>query len=104
MQNNYFSGNVTGSETTDIIDKNSNSIFSLDDKLKTYFPEMVVFKDLKKINIFSNLGLPSFLRDWLLKQFQNDSGKFDSQQLATFVNKYLPKKEDWLSIKNRITV
>ena len=60
MQNNYFSGNVTGSETTDIIDKNSNSIFSLDDKLKTYFPEMVVFKDLKKINIFSNLGLPSF--------------------------------------------
>ncbi len=104
MQNNYFSGNVSGSETTDTIDKNSNSIFSLDDKLKTYFPEMVVFKDLKKINIFSNLGLPSFLRDWLLKQFQNDSGKFDSQQLATFVNKYLPKKEDWLSIKNRITV
>ena len=35
------------------------------DKLRDYFDEMVVYKDLKNNNFFSSLGLPAFLRDYL---------------------------------------
>ena len=44
------------------------------DKLREYFDEMVVYKDLKN-NFFSSLGLPAFLRDYLLKTFACDLGK-----------------------------
>ena len=46
---------------------------SVTEKLRDCFDEMVVYKDLKKSNFFSALGLPSFLRDWLLKKFADDS-------------------------------
>lgn len=38
------------------------------EKLRICFDEMVVYKDLKKSNFFSTLSLPSFMRDWLLKE------------------------------------
>ena len=38
------------------------------EKLKDNFDEMVVFKDLKKINFISAFKLPSFMRDWVLKK------------------------------------
>ena len=44
------------------------------EKLRDCFDEMVVYKDLRKSNFFSALGLPSFLRDWLLKKFADDDG------------------------------
>lgn len=72
------------------------------DKLRECFDEMVVYKDLKKTNFFSALSLPSFLRDWLLKQFEDDNGKFDMDEISDFINQNLPKKEEWISIKNRI--
>ena len=72
------------------------------EKLRECFDEMVVYKDLKKSNFFSALSLPSFLRDWLLKKFENEDGEFDIEEVSDFIRTYLPKKEDWLSIKNRI--
>ena len=33
------------------------------EKLREYFDDMVVFKDLKNNSVFSSLGLPSFTRD-----------------------------------------
>ena len=74
----------------------------MQDKLRECFDEMVVYKDLKKSNFFSALSLPSFLRDWLLKQFEDDDGNFDIDELSNFIKEYLPKKDDWVSIKNRI--
>lgn len=72
------------------------------EKLRECFDEMVVYKDLKKSNFFSALSLPSFLRDWLLKKFENEDGEFDIEEVSDFIRTYLPKKDDWLSIKNRI--
>ena len=72
------------------------------DKLRDYFEEMVVYKDLKNNNFFSSLGLPAFLRDYLLKTFSDDYGNFDMDEVSEFVKKFIPKKEDWMSIKNRI--
>jgi ATP-dependent Lon protease len=65
---------------------------------------MVVFKDLKKTNFFSALSLPSFMRDWLLRRFGNENGEYNAGELAEFVKAYLPRKDDWNAIKNRIVV
>lgn len=75
-----------------------------DEKLRSCFDEMTVYKDLKKSNFFNALSLPSFMRDWILKKFEDDSGEFDADQVAQFVKKYLPKKEDWNAIKNKVVI
>lgn len=72
------------------------------EKLRDYFEEMVVYKDLKNNNFFSSLGLPAFLRDYLLKTFSDEYGHFDMDEVSAFVKKFIPKKEDWISIKNKI--
>lgn len=74
------------------------------EKLRDCFDEMVVYKDLKKTNFFSALSLPAFMRDWLLKKFEDDEGNFDKDDLARFVKKYIPRKDDWNSIKNKIII
>lgn len=73
------------------------------DKLRDCFEEMAVYKNLGEMSFLKTLKLPSFLRDWVLKQFEDDNGKFDVEDLLGFVNTYMPRKEDWLSIKNRIS-
>ena len=75
------------------------------EKLRNCFDEMVVYKDLKKTgNIFSSLSLPSFMRDWLLKKFEDENGNFETDELVHFVKTYLPRKNDWITIKNRVVV
>ena len=64
------------------------------------YPPMVVYKDLRKSNFFSALGLPSFLRDWLLKKFADDDGNLDIDELTDFIRTYLPNKEEWVKIKD----
>jgi ATP-dependent Lon protease len=71
-------------------------------KLREYFEEMTVYKDLQKTNMFSALSLPSFMRDWLLKRFEDSEGNFDSEELTAFVQKNLPSKDDWLRIKDQL--
>lgn len=75
----------------------------MEEKLRDYFEEMVVYKDLKNnTGFFSSLGLPAFLRDYLLKIFSDEYGRFDMEKVSAFVKKFIPKKEDWMSIKNKI--
>ena len=74
------------------------------EKLRNAFDEMIVYKDLKKSSFLSALGLPSFLRDWLLKRFANEAGVFDAEELTSFVHRFLPSKEEWTGIKSRIVI
>jgi ATP-dependent Lon protease len=74
------------------------------EKLRNCFDEMVVYKDLKKSNFFSSLSLPSFMRDWLLKRFEDENGHFETEDLVRFVKTYLPRKDDWTAIKNRVVI
>lgn len=74
------------------------------EKLRNCFDEMVVYKDLKKSNFFSALSLPSFMRDWLLKKFQDENGHFDSEELLAFVKTYLPRIDNWEKIKDRVVI
>lgn len=75
---------------------------STNEKLRECFDEMVVYKDLRNSNFFSALGLPSFLRDWLLKKFADDDGVLNMEALTDFIHTYLPDKEEWLRIKDQI--
>ena len=61
------------------------------EKLRDNFDEMVVFKDLKKTNFFSALSLPAFMRDWLLRKFEDEDGNFDKDELSLFVKKFIPR-------------
>ena len=72
------------------------------DKLRRCFEEMVVYKDLKKSNFFSSLSLPSFMRDWLLKNFMSETGEIDQEEVLCFIQHNLPRKDDWTSIKSKI--
>lgn len=76
----------------------------MEDKLKEYFDEMVVFKNLQESNFFKDLKLPSFLRDWLLKMFEDEKGNYDVDELTAFVKSYIPSRQDWNAIKDRIVV
>jgi len=72
------------------------------EKLKDNFDEMVVYKDLQKSNFISSFKLPSFMRDWVLKRFQDEDGEIDVEGATTFIKEFIPKKEDWKAIMNRI--
>ena len=74
------------------------------DKLRRCFEAMAVFKDLTQTNLFKTLGLPSFMRDWLLQKFEDSDGVFDAGQLLDFVHTFIPKPDDWTGIKDRIIV
>lgn len=74
------------------------------DKLKEYFDEMVVYKDIKNTSFFANLNLPSFLRDYLLKLFQDENGNIDYDGMDEFIKERIPRKEDWIGIKDRIVI
>lgn len=74
------------------------------EKMRNCFDEMVVYKDLKKSNFFTALSLPSFMRDWLLKKFEDESGHFDSGELLHFARTYLPRKDEWTAIKNQVVI
>ena len=74
------------------------------EKLRNCFDEMVVYKDLRKTNFFSTLSLPSFMRDWLLKKFQNETGEYDADEVLQFIKTYLPRKDDWIAIKDRVVM
>lgn len=72
------------------------------ERLKDSFDEMVVYKDLKKSNFIAAFKLPSFMRDWVLKRFQDDDGAIDIDGATEFIRTFIPKKEDWKAIKNRV--
>jgi len=74
------------------------------EKLRNCFDEMVVYKDLRKINFFSVLSLPSFMRDWLLKKFEDENGEYDSEEVLRFVKTYLPRKDEWIAIKDHVVM
>lgn len=72
------------------------------EKLKDSFDEMVVYKDLKKSNFITSFKLPSFMRDWVLKRFQDEDGQIDVEGATDFIRKFIPKKEEWKAIKDRL--
>lgn len=72
------------------------------ERLKDCFDEMVVYKDLNQNNFISSFKLPSFMRDYILKSFQDDNGVVNVEEASEFIKQFIPKKNDWKSLQNRI--
>ena len=72
------------------------------ERLLDAFDEMVLYKDLSKGNIISSFKLPSFMRDWVMKMFQDDEGKLDIHEAGEYIRTYIPKRGEWKTIQSRI--
>ncbi|MHA1755817.1 MAG: anti-phage BREX system Lon protease BrxL, partial [Promethearchaeota archaeon] len=73
---------------------------SLDVKIQKSFPGESVYKTQKRYNVFSGMTLPSFIKDWLIKKYTNETGQLDTNGLLSFMEKHIPHKK--MNIKNRL--
>ncbi len=72
------------------------------EKIRQYFNEMSVHKD-NRSTAMANILQQSFLRDWLLKKYQDpDTGETDIEAMQAFIKAHIPPKDDWNQIKARL--
>ena len=58
---------------------------TLDEKIKNVFPEESVLKNPDKYAIFSGYGIPSFVKDWLIKRYTDEDDEIDEYGLKRFL-------------------
>lgn len=73
-----------------------------DNKVREVFPDMVVLKNPQRTEFFSNLSLPSYMRDWLVMKFSDDNGDTDIERVSSYIKTYIPNREDFEQIKFRL--
>lgn len=72
-----------------------------ENKLKKAFPNTTVFKDQNLIATFKAASIPAFLRDWILKKKAGVDGRIhDKDELRSYMNAIIPRREDALEIKD----
>lgn len=77
--------------------KNINQM--LEDKVRDVFSDMVVLKNPERTEFFSNLSLPSYMRDWLVMKFSDDDGIIDYDSVLRYIRQYIPSREDFEQFK-----
>ena len=76
---------------------------SMDRKnIQDVFPDMVVLKNPKRTEFFSNLSLPSYMRDWLVMKFSDSNGETDIERVSAYIKEYIPSREDFEQFKYRL--
>jgi len=76
---------------------------SMEEKVKKFFKDTVVFKSPQKNKMFSSLSIPSYLRDWLLMRFSDENGEIEFEAVKEYISKYIPRKNEWEALKAKIT-
>ena len=71
-------------------------------KIRDVFPDMVVLKNPKRTQFFSDLSLPSYMRDWLVMKFSDENGDVDINRIDRYIKDYIPSREDFEQIKFRL--
>ena len=71
----------------------------LEDKVREIFADMVVLKDPQRNEYFSNLSIPSYMRDWLVMKFSDDNGTIDYESVGRYIKRYIPSREDFEQYK-----
>lgn len=71
----------------------------LEEKVRSVFADMVVLKDPKRSEFFSNLSLPSYMRDWLVMKFSGRDGIIDYDSVLKYINQYIPNREGFELLK-----
>ena len=67
----------------------------LEDKVKEYFADEIVLKDPQRSEYFSNLSIPSYMRDWLVMKFSDDDGQIDYDSVRRYIKRNIPNREDF---------
>lgn len=73
-----------------------------EDKVKLYFSDMVVLKDPEKAEFFSNLSMPSYMRDWLVMKFSDSQGNIDFDSTLAYIKRFIPDRDAFQVIKYRL--
>ena len=58
----------------------------LEDKIREVFADMVVLKDPQRSEYFSNLSMPSYMRDWLVMKFSDEDGISPEKRILSNTN------------------
>lgn len=74
----------------------------LEGKVKQVFSDMVVLKEPKRSEFFSNLSLPSYMRDWLVMKFSDNQGNIDYDGTLSYIKKFIPDRDAYQVIKYRL--
>ncbi|MDR0854603.1 MAG: BREX system Lon protease-like protein BrxL [Clostridiales Family XIII bacterium] len=82
------------SETTLRIENKMREIFR-----KKAGEEVVVLKSPERTTFFRNMGLPSYMRDWITMKFSDEYGKFDKSGAFKYVQRFLPDRKGFEKIK-----
>lgn len=75
---------------------------TLDEKIKQVFADMIVLKDPKRSEFFSNLSMPSYMRDWIVMKFSSNSGDIDYDSTLSYIKRFIPSRDDFKAIKYRL--
>ena len=71
----------------------------IEDKVRDIFADMVVLKDPQRSEYFSNLSIPSYMRDWIVMKFSDDEGNIDYDSIRRYIKRYIPGKDDFEQYK-----
>ena len=74
-----------------------------EDKLKTYFPDSIVLKDPDRSRFFASMSYPSYMRDWLVMKFADETGAVDYSTIESFIKKNIPTRDDFPLLQFRLT-
>lgn len=75
---------------------------TFDEKIKQVFADMIVLKDPERSEFFSNLSMPSYMRDWIVMKFSDNKGNVDFDSTLAYIKRFIPSRDDFKSIKYRL--
>ena len=71
----------------------------LEDKIREIFADMVVLKDPQRSEFFSNLSIPSYMRDWIVMKFSDEDGEIDYDSVHRYIKRNIPSRDDFEQYK-----
>ncbi|RKX54662.1 MAG: BREX system Lon protease-like protein BrxL [Thermotoga sp.] len=73
-----------------------------EEKLRVYFKSQSIWKDPKYSEMFKDYGIPSYMRDWLIKRYSNSEGGLsdeDFKRILKVLNEKVIAKSDETLVK-----
>ena len=67
---------------------------TFNEKLKHYFKDLVLDK-AQSLSFFNALSLPSYIRDWFIKKFQDKNGNINFSYIQNKIQELIPRKDTW---------
>lgn len=64
------------------------------EKISNVFDDLVVDKS-QSLSFFNTLSLPSYIRDWFVKKFQDHNGNLNLDFIQAKIDELIPRKDTW---------